>query len=164
MEGSRAPIEEKFFHLCQRVVEDNALELYHLEYRGGQGLLRVMIQDPETRGASIEHCVQIDRALSPFIAQEEWIPEKLTLEVSSPGLNRPLQTEKHFQQSIGERIAIKLNAPYDCNGAIESYRGQRHLVGVLTGLGEDCIQIAVEGGELSIPRNTITRARREPLL
>lgn len=140
-------MEQKFYHLCQQVAEENALELYHLEYRADSGLLRVMIQDPQTGGASIENCMQMDRALSPFIAREPWMPEKLTLEVSSPGLNRPLKSRRHFKQSIGKHIMVKVHAD--------------RIKGVLRRVEDDHIRVSVGNTEQSIPISAIKMARWE---
>ena len=165
-------LEQRFFRLCTQVVEDNALELYHLEYRESSGRLLVMIQDSQSgegnkaKTASIEHCVQIDRALTPFIHQEQWMPEKLTLEVSSPGLDRPLVSRWHFEQSIGERIILKLKKRYQiplehrkvhCD--LAAYHQQHRLKGTLQGVGDCDLQLEVVGVKLEVPMDSIETAR-----
>ena len=162
MSGPQLAMEQKFHRLCRQVVEDCALELYHLEYRAAPSLLRVMIQDPQTKKASIEHCVSVDRALSPFIEQEQWMPERLTLEVSSPGLDRPLKSKRHFEQSIGEKIVVKLGARSQAPetvGTKNKDKKQYRVEGILKWISDERIGLKVKGEEIDIPVNDIKEAR-----
>ena len=110
--GPYTEMEERFILLCHEVLEKLPLEFYDLEYQQQRGLLRVMIYDPQTHNVTIEQCALMDKALTPFIEDEEWVPNRLTLEVSSPGLERPLRSLKHCRQSIGERIVLRLKSRY----------------------------------------------------
>ena len=164
-ESPLTELEQKLHALCTQVVEDSALELYDLEYRGSTGLLRVIIRNPKTDTASIEDCVQIDRSLSPYIERKEWMPQKLVLEVSSPGLDRPLRSRKQLLDSIGKRIAVKLNQEYQVPSkhqkALQHCHRQYRLNGVLQGVGESSLCIDVAGIKIDLPIANIKHACRE---
>lgn len=102
----RKGMEKKFFELCTQVVKDENLELYDLEYLPGSHELRLYIQNPETGTAVLEDCIRVDRAMTPHIDDSDWMPEELTLEVSSPGLYRQLNTLMHFETVVGEKIKL----------------------------------------------------------
>ena len=161
-------VEQKFTLLCHQVLEKRPLELYDLEYHEHRGLLRVMICDPQTHNAAIEQCVQIDQILTPFIEQEEWIPDKLTLEISSPGLERPLRSLKHWQQSIGERILLRLKSRYQASvehrQALENFHHQYQIKGVLEKVEDTSISMAVAGVSLVFPMVDIKWAHWELII
>ncbi|HAZ12462.1 MAG: hypothetical protein A2X86_16820 [Bdellovibrionales bacterium GWA2_49_15] len=105
----RTGMEKNFFELCRSVVSGLELELYDLEYLPGSGELRVYIKGLQSNSVKIEDCVRVDQALTPFIDELEWMPSKLTLEVSSPGLYRKLREREHFAQAIGETVLLELS-------------------------------------------------------
>lgn len=104
----RTGIEKKFFELVSEVVQKEGLELYSMDYIGGQQVLRLFIQNPETKTAQLDDCARIDRAMTPFIEELEWMPEELTLEVSSPGVYRDIKEGHQFKEALGERISLSL--------------------------------------------------------
>ena len=109
-EIKRTGIEEKFFTICCEVVKENGYVLYDMDYIIGSTTLRLFIMDPNTNTALIEDCVKVDRALSPFF-EEDWVPESIVLEVSSPGVYRPLKTLSHFEAVKNEYILLNLDKP-----------------------------------------------------
>lgn len=109
LEKTRTGVELKFYELCNKVVGSEGLELYGLDYNAAQSLLRLFIQNSETKTANLEDCAKIDRALTPSIEEEEWMPTDLTLEVSSPGVYRDIKEAKWMSSFIGERICLVLS-------------------------------------------------------
>ncbi|MCF8059838.1 MAG: hypothetical protein K9K67_11105 [Bacteriovoracaceae bacterium] len=105
----RNGLEEKFFNLCEEIVKKEGLELYALDYLKGQCLLRLFVQDPESKTAQLDDCAKVDRALTPFVEEYDWMPAELTLEVSSPGVYREIKEACYFENLIGERIAFSLS-------------------------------------------------------
>jgi len=103
----RNGIELKFYNLCQKVVEEQNLKLYDLEYLPGSGELRVYVMDEKTGSAVIDDCVKVDRAFDPYL-EEDWVPETLTLQVSSPGVFRKLKNREHFVAAKGEEIKLQV--------------------------------------------------------
>jgi ribosome maturation factor RimP len=100
--------EKLFFDLCTQVVKENMLEIYDLDYFPGQSLLRIFIYNIETETATLDDCAKIDRALTPFIESEDWMPKELNLEISSPGIYRSLNSVEHFYNSIGKSLSVLL--------------------------------------------------------
>lgn len=103
----RKGIEKKFYDLCNTVVSEQGLELYGLDYISSQSLLRLFIQDPTSKTAGLEECSKVDRAMTPFVESETWMPEELTLEVSSPGVYRDVKEGKWFHALKGERVSFQ---------------------------------------------------------
>ena len=77
--------------------------------------MRVFIYNIETETATLDDCAKIDRALTPFIESEDWMPEELNLEISSPGIYRSLNSVEHFSNSIGKSLSVLLCKKLDSN-------------------------------------------------
>ena len=102
----RLGIEKNFYDLALKVLKKEGIELYDLDYIESEGLLRLFIMNKETESATFDDCVRIDKAMTPFIEDESWMPESLTLEVSSPGIDRGLRTLEHFSLSLERGIIV----------------------------------------------------------
>lgn len=124
-------MEKKFFELCSQLVEDHGFSLYGLDYRPGQKLLCLFIENPTTKTAVLEDCVLIDRAMTPFVEEEQWMPSELTLEVSSPGVYRDIFEGRQFSSLIGERVAFHLIPKVDDSMVIQtgSEKGLKKIIG-----------------------------------
>ena len=107
MKVTREGIEKKFFEMCLECVEAQGLELYDLEYIKGQKTLRLFIMNKETKTANLDDCILVDRSLTPYFEENTWIPEDVTLEVSSPGIYKKLRLKEHFEMVLGERVKLK---------------------------------------------------------
>ncbi len=132
------------------VCEMEGLELVHVEYqREPRGrILRLYIDRPG--GVTLDDCVDISRQLSDLldVSLEELGPYHL--EVSSPGLNRPLGQEKDFERFRGEKAKIRTARLLD---------GQRSFTGILAGMSEGNVLLECDSRTVSIPYDEITRAR-----
>jgi len=157
LKSERVGIQKKFYDLVKGVVNDKNLCLYDLDYFPGNGELKVFIYSSETKTAQIEDCVSIDRALTPFIDSLEWMPEKLTLEVSSPGVYRNLKTLEHFDMAIGELIAINLNSA----GRKEFDFKNKNFIGELFSFDQKGIEVDCDGARLKIPYEYLKSANIE---
>ena len=104
----RSSLEEKFEKILNLVATNLQLSVYDFEYFPSKFLLTVFIINENTKTASIEECIRFDKSIDPYIENEAWVPAKLVLEVSSPGLERKLRISKHFQYSLGEQVALHL--------------------------------------------------------
>lgn len=160
-------LEAKFYELCQKLTSENNLELYDLDYLSNNHTLRVFIMNPETKTAVVEDCVLIDRALTPFVEEEEWMPETLTVEVSSPGIFRNLKTTRHFEWSIGERVSITIQGSLS-DATIEklpkSLQGQKKFIGFVETANDENIVLNIEEKNINIPieLDLIKKAQWEP--
>lgn len=164
LKENRTGLELKFFELALKVVVAEGLELYDLEWSPNSGDLCLYIMNPETKTAQLEDCVKIDRALSPYIDNEAWMPENLTLEVSSPGLFRHLNQIKHFQMSLGEEVSLTLNKNISEEQAPDFPKALRNNMKIKVKLVEasnDSIMIEAKGVNVSIPYTQIKKANLE---
>lgn len=161
----RSGLEKKFLLLCEPVVQEAGYRLYDLEYVVGQKLLRLYIQDPKTGSALIEDCVKVDHALSEPFETEEWIPEEIVLEVSSPGVYRHLATLEHFKMSIGEMIAVVIMGQLSdeqTDGAPKGIKGEKKFRGKLVEVNDENIVIEIKGFSLKLTYKQIKKTNLDP--
>ncbi|MCC8102151.1 MAG: ribosome maturation factor RimP [Clostridiales bacterium] len=143
--------EQKTEALLMPLIEKHQFELVDVEYvkEGGNWYLRAYIDKPG--GITIDDCELISRALSDLLDEEDFIDDAYILEVSSPGLGRPLKKEKDFERSIGEKVEIRTFRPID---------RQKEFAGILKGYDKQTITIEAENGEaLSFTRTDIALIR-----
>lgn len=162
---SNTGLEISFLSLFQKIVEQEKLRLYDLEFVPNKSLLRVFIYDEATGTATIDDCVRVDHAMDPYLETENWLPEALTLEVSSPGVYRSLKKADHFQMAAGQRIKLVLvDKLKQLNlGEIPvKLELQSCLVGKLEKVMADEVVIEVEKKRLTIPFDKIRKANLEP--
>lgn len=111
---------------------------------------------PGKGGVNIDQCAAVSRELEPWLDAHPEVPERYVLEVSSPGVERPLTREADFHRFAGERVAVKGDGPLAGRA--------RRLEGVLLGLeegeaGSRRIRLKLDNGdEVTIPREEISRA------
>jgi ribosome maturation factor RimP len=138
------------------VVETMGYELVGLEFhpRHANSLLRVYI-DSEN-GITLDDCQRVSHQLSGVLDVENPIAGRYTLEISSPGLDRPLFDAPHFERFAGSEVRIQLR---------ELLEGRRKLIGRLLGMrGGDVVVVDSEGREWRVPLERIERARLVPEL
>jgi ribosome maturation factor RimP len=126
-------------------------ELVELEFKAGGDLLRLYI-DIE-RGVTVDDCEAVSRQVSGILDVEDPIPGRYTLEVSSPGIDRPLRTLAHFGHFAGQRVKIQLDAPF---------QGRRRLTGTLLGAKSDIVEVEVNDSVWELPFERIEKARLAP--
>ena len=103
--------EQKTEEILQPLMEANGFELVDVEYvkEGGTWYLRAYIDKPG--GIAIDDCELISRALSDELDAQDFIEDSYILEVSSPGLGRPLKKDRDFERSIGQEVEVRLYRP-----------------------------------------------------
>jgi ribosome maturation factor RimP len=139
--------------LLTPVVESLGCELWGLEYmsQGRHSTLRLYIESPD--GIGLEECERVSRQVSSVMDVEDPITGEYSLEVSSPGLDRPLYTLEQFQRYIGERLNVKLRSAFD---------GRRKFSGQLKGIENEEIILVVDGHEYLLPIELIEKANIVP--
>jgi ribosome maturation factor RimP len=149
------------------VVADLGLELYDVEITGSgrARIVRVMIDrpaGPEQAGVDLDAIAAATEAVSPVLDAapvDRVLPGPYSLEVSSPGLERPLRTPAHFQRAVGETVSVKTRA----GGTPEG--GAARVRGVVLSAGDDSFTLraddasAEQGGEQTIPYAEVVQAR-----
>ncbi|UNC91833.1 ribosome maturation factor RimP [Candidatus Contubernalis alkaliaceticus] len=128
----------------------DGLELVDIEYvkEGANYYLRVFIDKP--KGITLEDCTLVNEELSQGLDREDPIPESYILEVSSPGLERPLKKEKDYIRFTGREIKIKTFVPLE---------GQKVFTGILKGFKDEIVSLQNEKGEIKeIPLEKVAKA------
>ena len=153
VELKKTEIEEQTRELIIPILEEHHLELWDVEYvKEGQDMyLRAYIDKAD--GVSIDDCVTVSRALEKELDREDFIAEAYILEVSSPGLTRPLKKTVDFTRSIGKKVELKLYQPVD--GPVFG----KEFEAVLLEADDDIIRVDTENGELQIERSNLAKAR-----
>lgn len=126
------------------------VELVDVEYvkEGNDWVLRVFLDKPD--GIDVEDCRSVSLSLSDRLDAADPIPGTYSLEVSSPGLERPLKTEKDYTRFSGRLVNIKTYGPL---------QGKKTIEGTLLGLDNGNVQVEVDSEVLSVPLEQIAKAR-----
>jgi ribosome maturation factor RimP len=114
-------------------------------------IVRVYIDSPE--GIKISDCERVSHQIEGILAVEDSIRGQYTLEVSSPGMDRPLFTLAQFTQFVGQKVKLRLTQPVNA---------QRTLVGILQQVEDHIITLVIEGVEYKLPYDQIQRAHIVP--
>jgi ribosome maturation factor RimP len=140
--------------LIRGAVEPMGYELVGVEYlsqgRGGS-LLRVYID--HVNGITVDDCADVSHQISGVLDVEDPIKENYSLEVSSPGLDRPLFFKEDFERFSGSRVSVKLRV---------KLHDRRRFEGVLNGVEGDEVLVNVDGEEYALPLDQIDKARLVP--
>lgn len=143
-------IESKVSSLIEPIIENIGYSLYDLLYvkEGKDFYLRVVIDKPE--GIDINDCEKVNDAINDILDEADYIKDQYFLEVSSPGVERVLRKDKHFEAQIGNEIYLKLfksvNGLKEIQGILEAFDG-----GVLT-LNLDGDLIKIENKDIAVVR------------
>ena len=146
--------------LAERVAGSYGLEIFDVQFRReGQGLvLRVRIDRPgpaatADESVSVDDCAHVSRDLSAILDVEDVVPDAYTLEVSSPGLDRPLRDADDYRRFSGRRAKLVMREAVD---------GQKYFKGRLGGIDDNAVLIdADDGRRHRVPIEVITRANLE---
>ncbi|MES9903095.1 MAG: ribosome maturation factor RimP [Sedimenticola sp.] len=142
--------------MIRDTVEPMGYELVGVDYLGqggGGSLLRIYID--HQNGITVDDCAGVSRQVSSLLDVENPIREKYNLEVSSPGLDRPLFSDKDFERFAGSRVNIRLRT--------KLYE-KRRFQGVLQGILDGDVVVAVDDQEYRLPLEQIDKARLVPEL
>jgi ribosome maturation factor RimP len=142
-------------------IEQLGYELVDVEWAGSgrRPILRIRIDRPGAgagEGILADDCARVSRALEPWLDKVGSMPERHVLEVSSPGVERPLVRPRDFKRFAGKKIAVRGSAPL----AGRATRLEGELLGIAHGReGEERIRLRLPGGdEVEIPRSEIAGA------
>ena len=135
----------------QPAVEALGLELVGVEVSGRaqQPTLRVFIDHAD--GITVDHCAQVSRQIRSVLMVECPEIELGNLEVSSPGLDRPLFTLAHFEAQLGQQVHVKMSVPV---------ADKRHFSGVLRAVSANSVSLEVEGALVELAFADIEKAKR----
>ena len=144
---------QKLNELLQPLVEDLGYEFVGLEYNSNpkHSVLRIYID--HENGVGIEDCETVSRETAALLDVKDPIRSQYNLEVSSPGLDRPLFTASHYRQFEGRVAQVTLFAPQD---------GRRKFSGPILGAEETGIRIEQDGSEVTFDLSNVVKARLVP--
>lgn len=145
-------IEQQLMHIIQIPVEALGFELVGIEYtRGRYPILRVYIDNEN--GVTVDDCADVSRQVSAVLDVEDPINDAYTLEISSPGMDRPLFTLAHYKRFIGEEIAITLRI---------AVANRRKWKGLLKSVNDEMITMTVDGHDEMFAFGNIQKANIIP--
>lgn len=136
--SKRETYEKRAEAMLIPIMEANQFELVDVEYvkEGGSWYLRAYVD--KEGGITVDDCEIVSRAFSDLLDQEDFITDAYILEVSSPGLGRPLKKEKDYIRSMGKELEIR---------TYKSINRQKEFYGILTAYDENTVTIEMEDGE-----------------
>lgn len=141
----------KVAELIEPTLHDLGYELVRVMLLGGQRpTLQVMAERMDRAPMTVEHCAEISHAVSAVLDVADPLPGAYQLEVSSPGIDRPLVRRADFERFAGLEAKIETAVPIE---------GRRRFRGRLAGLRGDEVHLAAEDGERAIPLDAIKKAR-----
>ena len=140
--------------LIEPVVEGMGYEVVDIDFRPHptDGLLRIFIDKPD--GIQLEDCEAVSKQVSGVLDVEDPIPGQFNLEVSSPGLERPLRKQQDFTRFAGEKVKIKLSVP--------TLEGQRNFTGKLMGMQDNEVILQADNETHYFPLDSIDKAHIVP--
>jgi ribosome maturation factor RimP len=140
--------------LLEPLIDDLGYEFVGLEYWSNprNRLLRVYI-DAEPNGIGVEDCERVSREVSALLDVEDPISGEYTLEVSSPGVERPLFHGAQYQRFIGETAKLEMRSPIE---------GRRKFKGAIVAADENQVVLSVDGTEWTLALEDVVRARLAP--
>ena len=148
---SEATLGARIEALIQPTLHDLGFVVVRIGVSGGQRpRLQVMAEPVDGRAMTVDDCAEISRAVSAVLDVEDPIHGAYTLEVSSPGIDRPLVRLDDFRRFAGHDARVEMVRPID---------GRRRFTGRLLGVDEDNVSIEVAGTPLSLPFVDVQRAK-----
>jgi ribosome maturation factor RimP len=145
------PKQQQLIELLQPSVVSLGLTLWAIEIVGlaNRSTLRVVIDHP-ARPVTVEDCEVVSRQVSRILDVNDPLPERYTLEVSSPGIERTLYRLEHFEPFVGYRARVKLKVPFE---------GRKNYSGVIAGVGNQAVLLQQDGIEYEFPAEQIERGQ-----
>lgn len=144
-----AKFEHKLTEMLRPAVEEVGKELLGIEYisAGNNSVLRLFID--HENGIDVDDCAEVSRQVGAILDVEDPISSEFNLEVSSPGLDRPLFDKPQYEAVIGETIEAKISMPLN---------GRRKFKGKLTAIENDTLIVTVDGEDYDLVLSNIIKA------
>jgi ribosome maturation factor RimP len=142
-------VKGKINALVEPAIQAAGYELVEAQWVREQGgwIVRLLIDKPG--GVGHDDCERVSREVSVLLDVHDIIPHHYSLEVSSPGLDRPLRTPAHFRRFLGQRAKVRLKAGVE---------GRRNFAGTIVDADETSVRLEIDGKEQSLPLADLDRA------
>lgn len=135
--------------LVEPILQDMAFELVDVEFVHTQGRWVLRLTIDKEGGVTIDDCARVSRELGDLIDVKDLIRQRYFLEVSSPGLDRPLKNEKDLLRALGKRIKVRMRMPI---------QGRRNYSGYLSDVVDGTLHVKMEQGEAALPWAQVQKA------
>ena len=144
-------IEDAIWKMAEPLIAENGMELIDVEYvkEGAEWYLRLFLDKEGEEGIDLDDCELISRKFSDVLEEKDPISQAYRLEVSSPGIERPLKRTKDFQRFQGEKVQVK---------TFSEVEGKKQFIGILQETTEETVTVDVDGTNIVIPRKQIGKA------
>jgi len=143
-------VDKELYELLEPGVRALGFEMLTVETtgQGNSSVLRVYIDSPE--GITVEDCARVSDQVSAILDVEDPLPNRYTLEVSSPGFDRPLCRLNHFEAVVGHKVKVRTTVQVD---------GRMRFTGTLTGVTAEIVTLDIDGQVHAVPMDNILKAR-----
>ena len=142
--------ELKTESMVEPILKENGLTLVDVEYVKEAGTWYLRLYIDKAGGVTIDDCELVSRALSDKLDADDFIPDAYTLEVSSPGLGRPLKKEKDYTRNLEKEIEVHL---------FQAVGKQKEFIGTLKAFDKDTVTMLSDGKEQKLERRNISLIR-----
>ena len=152
MKKAYGELEKAVLEVLHPILEENSCELVDIGYasEGGGRVLRIYLD--KEGGVGIDDCAKVSRELGVVLDAYDVIPHSYTLEVSSPGLRRPLVGAGDYERFKGRKVKIRTREPVE---------NRRVFSGTLVGMEKSMVVVSVDGRSYSLPFDSVSRANLE---
>jgi ribosome maturation factor RimP len=145
-------LSERIVELISPTMDTMGYELVRVRLMGGSrhATLQIMAERRDRRAMVVDDCAQLSRAISVVLDEADPIRDEYTLEVSSPGIDRPLMKRADYVRFLGHEAKLETGAPI---------AGRKRFQGTMLALEGDSLSVDVDGSAVSLPLDRITQAR-----
>ena len=142
---------EEIQNALSPIAEEMNIEIVEVEFKQGKDPALTVYIDTET-GVDLDTCEKFHRAIDPVLDEvDPTFGEPYTLNVSSPGLDRPLKTERDFRKCLDQKVEVKLFAPL---------KGKKFFEAMLVGFDENCVELEEKGEKIKLEKTKIAKICR----
>lgn len=144
-------IKGKVAEVATEICQDLGYELVDVEFKKGakHNLISIFIYKED--GIGLDDCESVSRKIDEILDKDEDLTDPYYLEVSSPGLDRPIKTKDDYRRNLGKEVEVKLYAPID---------GKKQFEGFLTYYDDESVLIKMEDGEMTFKQKDISMMRQ----
>lgn len=144
-------IKGKVAEVATEICQDLGYELVDVEFKKGakHNLISIFIYKED--GIGLDDCESVSRKIDEILDKDEDLTDPYYLEVSSPGLDRPIKTKDDYRRNLGKEVEVKLYAPID---------GKKQFEGFLTSYDDESVLIKMEDGEMTFKQKDISMMRQ----
>lgn len=139
--------------IAEPLLAGHAAELVELTIRrqgsGGSWLIRILAD--KVGGITIQDCARLNRLIGDALEQTNVFAERYTIEVSSPGLDRPFVSKRDYERAIGEQVEVHL---------VDSTPGRQQVDGMLLAVQEEAVVLTTKSGNITLPFSQIRTAKK----